>query len=217
MSTLEVFLAAEQLRRRVPGGIGTYTLGLLKGIGELPEGARPSLTLVASRPSAHPDPLGRLGLRVASSALPGPLMTRVWSLGLGRVGRGGDVVHAVSLAAPPPAPGLPLVVTVHDVGWRAMPEAYPKRGARWHEPALRRAAAEATIVVVPSEMTAEAVVGAGVGIAHDRVVVVPHGADHLPEPDRRRRARPARAARRTGPVPAHRRHARAAKEPRAPR
>jgi glycosyltransferase involved in cell wall biosynthesis len=183
LTRISVSLAAEQLRRAVPGGIGTYTLGLLKGLGQLPAGERPVLTIVASRPSIHPDPLAGLGYPIASSLLPGPLMTRAWDHGISRVGRGTDVVHAVSLAAPPPSSGVPLVVTVHDIAWRFMPEAYPERGRRWHETALRRVASRAAIVVVPSEATAEALLAAGVGIAGDRVVVVPEGADHLAEPD----------------------------------
>ncbi len=95
MSALSVSLAAEQLRRRVPGGIGTYTRGLLKGIGELAAGERPMVTIVASRPASRPDPLEGLGWPVVSSRLPGPLMTRAWDLGLTRVGRGAGVVHCV--------------------------------------------------------------------------------------------------------------------------
>ena len=57
VTTISVSLAAEQLRRRVPGGIGTYTRGLLKGLGELDtsETAHVS-TLVASRPAVAPTP-----------------------------------------------------------------------------------------------------------------------------------------------------------------
>jgi len=183
LTTISVSLAAEQLRRRVPGGIGTYALGLLKGIDELPAGERPMLTIVASRPPSRPDPLASLGYPIASSRLPGQLMTRLWDLGLTRVGRGSDVVHAVSLAAPVPSSGLSLVVVVHDVAWRSMPAAYPARGRRWHESALRRAAARAAIVVVPSDATATAVLATGLGIAGDRLVVVPEGADHLAPPD----------------------------------
>jgi len=183
LTPVSVSLAAEQLRRRVPGGIGTYTRGLLKGMDELAAGERPMLTLVASRPPCRPDPLAGLGYPVVSSRLPGPLMTRAWALGLERVGRGSDVVHAVSLAAPLPASGTPLVVTVHDVAWRSMPEAYPPRGRRWHEAALRRAAVRAAAVIVPSEATASAVLAADVGITGARLVVVAEGADHLDEPD----------------------------------
>jgi len=53
------------------------------------------------------------------------------------------------------------------------------------KPALRRVASRAAVVVVPSEATAGAVLDAGVGIAENRIVIVPEGADHLPEPDHR--------------------------------
>ncbi len=167
----------------MPGGIGTYTLGLLKGLDELPAGERPSLTIVASRSPTESDPLASLGHPLAASRLTGPLMTRSWDLGLTRVGRGTDVVHAVSLASPVPASGIPLVVTVHDVAWRSMPEAYPSRGRRWHEAALRRAVKRASVVIVPSEATFKEVLDAGVDIAEDRLRVVAEGADHLDEPD----------------------------------
>jgi len=183
VTPVHVSLATEQLRRRVPGGIGTYTRGLLQGIGELEAEARPGITLVASRPRPGPDPLGNLGFPLECSRLPSRLLTRAWDLGLCRVGRESDVVHAVSLAAPMPSAGRPLVITVHDVAWRSMPEAFPARGRRWHAAALRRAATRAALIVVPSEQTAEAVLSAGVGVSMARLVVVSEGADHLAEPD----------------------------------
>lgn len=183
MSAVSVSVAAEQLRRRVPGGIGTYALGLLRGLGELPFDERPQISLVASRPARGPDPLAVFGYPVSSSLLPGPLMTRAWDSGLLRVGRGSDIVHSVSLAAPRPARGVALVVVVHDVAWRSLPDAFPERGRRWHEAALLRAARRAAAFIVPSEATAEAVLGAGVGISEDKLAVVAEGADHLGEPD----------------------------------
>lgn len=174
---------AEQLRRLVPGGIGTYTLGLLQGLRELDDGERPSVTLVASRAPRRPDPLGSLGFEVAASRLPSRVLTRLWDAGAVHEGRGSDLVHAVSLSVPVPAGARPLVATVHDVAWRQVPEAYPPRGRRWHEAALRRVARLASVVVVPSNETADALVRASVGLGRDRIVVVSEGADHLPEPD----------------------------------
>jgi alpha-1,3-rhamnosyl/mannosyltransferase len=89
----------------------------------------------------------------------------------------------VSLAAPVPSSGTSLVLTVHDVAWRSVPEAFPRRGRRWHQAALRRAAGRAAAVIVPSEETANAVLAAGVGITEARLTVVPEGSDHLGEPD----------------------------------
>jgi glycosyltransferase involved in cell wall biosynthesis len=66
-----------------------------------------------------------------------------------------------------------------------MPEAYPARGRRWHEGALRRAAARATGFVVPSEQTAaelrEALIAFGASPLP--ITIIAHGSDHLPLPD----------------------------------
>lgn len=175
-----VVLAVEQLRRSVPGGVGTYALGLLQGLRELGPAA-PPLRLLASRPPTCPDPLGRLGWPLVTSPLPAGALVRAWGMGLAGVGGGPALVHAVSLAAPPSLP--PLVVAVHDLAWRTLPEGYPRRGRRWHEAALQRAAHRAAAFVVPSAPVAAALVEARVGVGADRVAVVPEGADHLPPPD----------------------------------
>ena len=164
---MRVLIVVEQLRRAVPGGIGTYTQGLLQGLRTVPE---VDVTLYASR---GPD-LG-LGLPTVSSRLPGPLLTRAWDAGLLSAPRGFDVVHATSMAAPAAAPAR-LGVTVHDLAWRALPDAFPPRGRRWHERALKRTLKRAQLVVVPSRDTARQL--------HDRRVhVIEEGCDHLPPPD----------------------------------
>jgi len=170
-----VVLVAEQLRRPVPGGIGTYARGLVQGLLALEE--RPPLLVRASAPPPGPDPLARLGLPLAVWRLPGPLLVRAWDLGLAGV-RGGALVHSVSVAAPPSGP--PLVVTVHDLAWRH--EAGPGgRRRAWHEAALARALRRAAHFVVPSARTAEELVAAGA--AEGRTTVIEEGADHLPPPD----------------------------------
>jgi len=179
-----VLLAVEQLRRRVPGGIGNYTRGLLGGLALCAaEGGGVEATLLASRPPRSGDPLASFGLPVTTSALPGPLLTRAWDHRLAHAPGGFDVVHAVSLAAPPLRRGTParLVVTVHDVAWRHHPEATTRRGRRWHEAALARAARDAAALVSPSRLVAADLADWGVDRA--RVTVVPSGADHLPPAD----------------------------------
>jgi glycosyltransferase involved in cell wall biosynthesis len=179
-----VLLSVEQLRRHVPGGIGTYAASLARGLAALPREERQDVELYAARLAGDGadggDPLAALGLRLRTSRLPVRYLTKAWDLGLSRAARGYDLVHATSLAAPPPY-GRPLVVTVHDLAWRATPEAFPRRGRRWHEVALRRALVRAQAFVVPSSTTAAALAEAGV--ATGRITVVPHGADHLPPPD----------------------------------
>ena len=172
---MRVALIAEQLRRAVPGGIGTYTRGLLQGLGQ-PDDV--DVVIHASRAPSDPDPLASWGHPVIASRLPGPLLTRAWDRGLLRA-PAADVVHATSLAAPPT--DAPLTVLVHDLAWRTVPEAYPPRGRRWHDAALARAIARARALIVPSELVAAELVAAGAPAA--RVEVIEEGADHLPPAD----------------------------------
>ena len=101
-------MVVEQLRRAVPGGIGTFTRGLLGGLAQCgDEGDGVDVSLLASRtPGAlsrrtPADPLARLGRPLALSRLPGPLLTRAWDHGWVRSPVGYDIMHAVSLAFPP--------------------------------------------------------------------------------------------------------------------
>jgi len=147
---VRVAVLTDQLRRRVPGGIGTYTRGLLQGLAALDP--RPEVAT------------GHLRLR-----------------GLAGVPRHADVVHAPSLAAPRPGrTRAPLVVTVHDLAWRQMPDAFPPRGRRWHERGLQRALDGAAAIVVPAATTAaelERLDGS------PPVSVIAEGCDHLPPPE----------------------------------
>jgi glycosyltransferase involved in cell wall biosynthesis len=179
---VRVILVVEQLRRKVPGGIGRYTHGLLQGLAGMADRGEPvpELRLYASRPPAGPDDLVAHRLPVVSSRLPGPALTRAWDRGIVDAPGGGDVVHAVSLATPPSRHAA-LVVAVHDVAWRHAPDAYPRRGRRWHEAALRRVQRRATRLIVPSEAVAGDVIAAGA--SPGSVLVIPHGSDNLPPPD----------------------------------
>ena len=184
---MRVLLVGEQLRRRVPGGIGTYVRGLLLGTAQLepagpagPAGCRTEVTLWASR-GPDPDPLAGAAHALLTSRLPGPLLTRAWDRGLCAAPPGFSVVHAPSLAAPPGRGQAQLAVTVHDLAWRRLPWAYPGRGRRWHEAALGRALRRASLFVVPSRPVADELVAAGA--VPSRVEVVEEGSDHLPAPD----------------------------------
>jgi glycosyltransferase involved in cell wall biosynthesis len=183
-----VLLVAEQLRRRVPGGIGTYVRGLLSGLATLGgTGVEvPPVTLYASRRGrgAGPDPLEGFGRPLISSRLPGPVLTRMWDGGLVHAPGDFDVVHAVSLAVPPLASARRrgvAVVAIHDVAWRHRPEDYPSRGRRWHEAALGRALRHASHFVVPSPAVADDLVAAGA--PETAVSVIPLGSDVLRDRD----------------------------------
>jgi glycosyltransferase involved in cell wall biosynthesis len=184
-----VLLAVEQLRRRVPGGIGVYTRGLLGGLAQCArEGDAVDVTLYASRVprgrhGTDSDPLAAFGAPVITSRLPGPLLTRAWDHGVRRAPEGFDVVQSVSLASPSlrRSSRSRLVVTVHDVAWHRHPEATTPRGRLWHESALLRARDSGASLVVPSRLVAADLVGFGVD--PDRITIVAGGADHLPDPD----------------------------------
>jgi glycosyltransferase involved in cell wall biosynthesis len=189
----------EQLRRAVPGGIGTFAAGLLMGLDQLgPDAA--AVSLLASRPPrGAPDPLARFGRPVLTSRLGGRLLTRAWDLSLLSAPAGFDVVHAVSLAFPlPERPSATrLAVSVYDLAWRHHPETSTPRGRRWHEAAFARALRQADVLVVPSEQVAEDVRRAGA--RPDRVAVVVPGADHLARPDHQAAAARLRRAGVEGP------------------
>lgn len=173
---LGVTLIVEQLRRAVPGGIGTYARELVRALAGREDLERDRIELYASRAPRH-DPLASLGLPLVTGHLPGPVMTRLWDLGLGRLRGASGIVHGLSFAVPPT--DLPLVVTVHDLAFREVPEAFSDRSRRWHERQLRRHAKSAAGFVVPSEPVADALVGSGLGIERERVHVIFEGADHL--------------------------------------
>jgi glycosyltransferase involved in cell wall biosynthesis len=74
-------------------------------------------------------------------------------------------------------------VTVHDLAFREVPEAFTDRGRRWHEVVLARLARSAVAFVVPSAAVEAALLDSGSGVSGDRVTVIEEGADHLPPPD----------------------------------
>jgi glycosyltransferase involved in cell wall biosynthesis len=177
-------MAVEQLRRRVPGGIGAYATGLLNGLGESAGGEKAiDVTLLASRAPREGDELVEFGRPVITSHLPGPVLTRAWDARMLHAPEGFDIVHSVSLAAPllRRSSRSRLVVTVHDVAWRRHPDATTARGRRWHEVALRRACDSGAALVVPSRFVCEDLTSDGVDPA--RITVVPGGSDHLADPD----------------------------------
>src|SRR4051795_5504946 len=119
---MKALVVAEQLRREVPGGIGTYVRGLGAGLRTLADG--PDVTWWAGRaPSGRDDPVAALG-PTRTSPLPGPLLTRAWDAGLAGAPAGCDVLHATSLAVPP-ADDTPTTVLVHDLAFRHVPETFP--------------------------------------------------------------------------------------------
>jgi glycosyltransferase involved in cell wall biosynthesis len=182
-----VGVTAEQALAPVPGGIGRYVTELAWQLPPLAERRGGGVVLLTGRHRAGQlDAAGLDPARTKRLRLPGRVLNRTWVDARlprlpGRLLAALDVVHATSLAVPP-AGRRPLVVTVHDLAFRHHPEAYPRAGRAWHERALRRALAEAAMLLVPSRATAGDLAEL-YGVERQRIAIVPLGVSLVP-PDR---------------------------------
>ncbi len=149
----------------MPGGIGRYVRQL---VAALPgAGVTPVAFGAGRRPpgieGAYVD-LGRPG---------GALRYEGWHRLRRPVVRApGDVVHATSLAVPPPGP-RPLVVTVHDLVVLRQPALLTRRGVAFHRRGLELARREAAVVVVPTAFGRDDLLSEG--FEGERVHVASHG------------------------------------------
>lgn len=165
-------VVVEQCWQPVPGGSGTYVVELTRALAAagVDQQGLTAWHRAGHRPSAAPTVR-----RTVASPLPRRVLYDAWNhAALPRaehLARGVDVVHATTWAVPPTR--RPLVVTVHDVAFRRVPEHFTARGVRYFERALRRVVGEADAVLVPSSSTRDDVVEAGV--EPGRVTVVPLG------------------------------------------
>jgi glycosyltransferase involved in cell wall biosynthesis len=159
-AAVQVALDVGQLRRPVPGGIGRYVAGL-----------------VAALPGAGVEVVPFRGGRV------GDLAWHRWRRPHVRVAA--DVVHAPSLAVPP-AGKRPLVVTIHDLAFLDVPDAFTARGRTFHAAGLRVARAEAACIVTPTAWVRDRLVAEGFDAA--RITPIHHGID-VPDPPAERRVR----------------------------
>ena len=165
-------MLTEQLLAPVPGGTGRYTRELLAAMAA---SAPPEWT-VAGVTATHRDLAAAVVPNVAGPrALPLPRrgLTALWERGV-HLWPGGDAVHAPTPLAPPaPKRGRSLVVTVHDTVPFTHPETLTRRGAAWHQSAIRRATERANAVVVPTAAVAAELREHAPGPA--TVAVVGHG------------------------------------------
>ncbi len=194
----EVLLVAEQLRRQVPGGIGTYVRGLLGGLRTLDQCPRRAAIRDAVRESRSPsrlgrgvpDPLeafGRPAHRVAPArsgahpdvgprprACTGGLRPRALGVGGGATGAGdGGVAPRAPLCRGRRHPRRGVAAPS-----RGLPAAGAGAGTR---PRSGRALRHATHFVVPSDVVAADLVKAGASAG--AVSVIPLGSDILRDRD----------------------------------
>ena len=163
---MKVAVHAGQLLQPVPGGIGRYVTHLLAA---LPGAGVEPVAFAAGPAPASVTPWVDLGWPR------GALRYELWHRLRRPVVRvDGDVVHATSLAVPPPG-GRPLVVTVHDVVFLRQPDVLTARGVSFHRRGLEIARREAAAIVVPTEFGRDDLAREGVDAA--RIHVAPHGVE----------------------------------------
>jgi glycosyltransferase involved in cell wall biosynthesis len=185
MTVVRVGLNVEQLFHPAPGGIGRYTARLAT----LLTTHAPADEVVGFAAAHARSTVARISRAIALPApvvlpLPRPVLYDLWHTtnapsltAMSRRLRGLDVVHAPSLAVPPRG-RTPLVVTVHDAAFLEHPEAFPRRGRRFHEQGLRAAMARADRLITVSRAAADEIVR-HTGVDRDRLRVVPNGVDQI--------------------------------------
>ncbi len=177
-----VFLIAEQLRAKVPGGIGTHTSALLSAISRHKDDF-PDLEfrIVASRRKGS-DPLDQFDIPVRYLPFGHEVFMRLSDVKVPFLGGRPGVYHSFSMWVPPVLmKSQQLVCTVHDVAFLTNPSFFTKRGLFWHLRQLRTIAKGGFPIVAVSERTKLSLTASGVG--HDRVTVIESGADHLGNAD----------------------------------
>jgi glycosyltransferase involved in cell wall biosynthesis len=167
---LRVTMTVEQCWQPQPGGSARYIRELAT---ELARHRGLRVTGLAARHPAGDEPVeGPLPVPVRHSALPRPVLYRAWQRWRRPLGdRDADVVHATTWALP--GHRRPLVVTVHDLAFRQDPAHFTQHGTAFFERGLDLVRREATEVIVPSEVTRDQCLAAG--LRADRMTVVPHG------------------------------------------
>ena len=162
------------------GGSEEYLVRQLLGLTEVAPGVELRVAAPAGFAAAHPDLAERVDL-VRPPALvdrrvgrPGRLAAE--ALWLPRRAGDVDVVHHGGGTIPPGGPSRPVVLTVHDLQYRDLPQYFSTVRRRYLERQMPRSVARADVVAVPSAFVADTVVDA-FGIERDRIVVVPHGVD----------------------------------------
>jgi glycosyltransferase involved in cell wall biosynthesis len=174
---VRVGVLLEQCLAPVPGGTGRYSRELALALAR----TAPAGSAVEGVTAWHRTPLA-LPLPVRRLPLPRRGLVAAWERGRGPAVPG-DLVHAPT-PLHPPRRTAPLVVTVHDAVPWTYPQTLTPRGVQWHRLMVARAAAEADLVVVPTQAVADAlarhvalrdVLVVGEGVSGD--LVLPADAD----------------------------------------
>ncbi|HEY5987766.1 MAG TPA: glycosyltransferase family 1 protein [Streptosporangiaceae bacterium] len=159
------------------GALGRYVDGLVSALGE----ADADLAVACQR--ADEERYGRLVPDAQIVTGPTAIAHRparlAWEqTGLPLVAQqvGADVLH-VPHSTIPLRPGVPVVVTIHDLTFFTEPDAHSPVSATFFKSAIRTSARRATRLLVPSKATRDELVRV-LGADPTRIDVAYHGVDH---------------------------------------
>jgi glycosyltransferase involved in cell wall biosynthesis len=159
------------------GAHGRYVDGLISALGA----AGADLAVACQR--ADEERYGRLVPGAQILAAPPPVAHRparlAWEQsGLPLVAQqvNADVIHSPHYSMPM-RPGVPTVVTVHDLTFFTEPDAHSPLAATFYKAAIRTSARRATRLIVPSKATRDELVRV-LGTDPTRIDVAYHGVDH---------------------------------------
>jgi glycosyltransferase involved in cell wall biosynthesis len=159
------------------GALGRYVDGLIGAL------AATGVDLAVACQRADDERYGRLAPGAAVVAGPVGIGHRSERLsweqsGLPFVAKqvGADVLHMPNFSMPL-RPGLPTVVTIHDLAFFTDPERYTPVSAVSLKSVTRTAAREATRLIVPSNATRDALIRV-LGVDAGKIDVAYHGVDH---------------------------------------
>jgi glycosyltransferase involved in cell wall biosynthesis len=159
------------------GAVGRYVDGLMSAL----EAAGADLAVACQR--ADEERYARLIPHAQVVAAPTAIAHRAARLaweqsGLPLVAQqvGADVIHAPHYSMPL-RPGMPIVVTIHDLTFFTDPDAHNPVTATFYKSAIRTSARRATRLIVPSKATRDELVRA-LGADPTRIDVAYHGVDH---------------------------------------
>ena len=157
------------------GALGRYVDGLIGALAATDVSLAVTCQLSdAERYSGVPVPPsspGRSGSGTGRSGSPGSRAACRWSRS-----RWPDVIHMPNYTMPM-HPGLPTVVTIHDLSFITDPERYTAISGMSLKSATRTTARQATRLIVPSNATRDELVRV-LGIDPGKIDVAYHGVDH---------------------------------------
>src|SRR6188508_732915 len=169
---MKIAIDARELSGR-PTGVGRYLAELLRAWDELPGALGHDFALCATSAVTTP-PLPRLRVSHQVAAGGGPWWEQ---RSLPRLAAGADVLFAPAYSGPL-FPGMPMVLTIHDVSFAAHPEWFARREGLRRRLLTRASAKRAARILTVSDFSKREIVRR-LGVYPDKVEVIYSGVHEI--------------------------------------